>query len=67
MSGEKEEQIVDPGILQAMDDIAKLVEVMTGVKNQFIGAGWDERMAEAISLKWYRKIQPVMMITGGAL
>lgn len=49
------EQIEGTGLLAAMDDIAKFVEFQTGIKNQFIAAGWDERTAELMTYEVYRK------------
>jgi hypothetical protein len=37
-------------MLQAAEDAGQFVSLLTGIKQQFVEAGWDERMAEQATL-----------------
>lgn len=45
-----------PGLnsLEILDDIAKLVEVYTGIKNTFMNSGWSEEVSERLTLEFAR-------------
>lgn len=41
--------------LDAMEQVQVFVATMTGVKQQFIDAGWDERAAEQMTIEALRQ------------
>lgn len=44
------EMSIDEAMMRAVEDAAGFVAVMSGIKAQFVNAGWNETLAEAMTL-----------------
>lgn len=44
-----------PGLLALMEQTADTVAAFTGIKQQFVDAGWSERNAEMFVIELFRK------------
>jgi hypothetical protein len=45
----------DDGLLESMGESQKAVAALTGMKQQFINAGWSEPVAEQMVVEIFRK------------
>ncbi len=44
--------------LEMLDNTAMFIESMTGIKAQFVAAGWRDYTAELMCVEMFRKLEP---------